>query len=359
MSAHPATNPPKSIELDGMRARFTHHVLILADGYQVGVSVGGRGVPLVFFHGFGMDGSLYLRVLNKLPQLGFLVIAIDAPGHGRSDAPAAGNDTFGLRVQLSAQVLDALGISRAVLVGHSMGGRIAAELAALQPDRALAVILINAAVGPRFDEIRSWIGSPLKLTASLCAAASDTLCERVGLRRLDHFKRAASWARLLARTLTHPQPFFAAASAIVYADASSIALAKLGFDKTHVVVIHGEKDMIVSLDSALDAAAFSAAVLVTLPRAHHSWILSSPWTFVDILRRLLEEHRLGARAESALAAGPNAWLVAHPTYGLYAPNAPVLRMAARTEVLGHAPPCRPQHLHEFTICDAGDHGAAL
>lgn len=257
------------------------------------------------------------------------------------------------------RVLDALGINRAVLVGHSMGGRTAAELAALQPDRALAVILINAAVGPRFDEIRNRIGSPLKLTASLRAAASDTLRERVGLRRFDHVKRAASWARLLARALASPHSFFAAASAIAYADASSIALAKLGADNTHVVVIHGEKDMIVSLDSALDAAALSGAMLVTLPRAHHSWILSSPWTFVDILRRLLEEQRLGARAAAALAAGPNGWLVAHLAAGLYAPNAPVLRMAARMEVLGHTPSCDPKHLHEFRVCDTGDPATAL
>jgi pimeloyl-ACP methyl ester carboxylesterase len=64
------------------RIRLTHHLLTLEDGHEVGVSVGGRGVPLVFMHGLALSRRAYLRMLSRIAGLGFLIIAIDAAGHG-------------------------------------------------------------------------------------------------------------------------------------------------------------------------------------------------------------------------------------------------------------------------------------
>ena len=49
---------------------------------MVGVSVGGHGVPLVFLHGLGLSGRAYVRLLSRLAGMGFLVVALDAAGHG-------------------------------------------------------------------------------------------------------------------------------------------------------------------------------------------------------------------------------------------------------------------------------------
>jgi pimeloyl-ACP methyl ester carboxylesterase len=65
-----------------------HHVIKLADGHLVGVSLAGGGVPLVFLHGIALNTKIYARMLRDLPQLGFLVVAIDACAFPRCAAAA-------------------------------------------------------------------------------------------------------------------------------------------------------------------------------------------------------------------------------------------------------------------------------
>jgi len=53
-----------------------------------------------------------------------------------------------------AQVLDELGVGRAVFCGHSLGGRLLAEVTAAEPDRAIALLLVDAAVGQAWGRSR-------------------------------------------------------------------------------------------------------------------------------------------------------------------------------------------------------------
>jgi len=48
------------------RIRLKHHVVELDDGHEVGVSVGGQGVPLVFLHGLVLSRRAYLRMLSRV-----------------------------------------------------------------------------------------------------------------------------------------------------------------------------------------------------------------------------------------------------------------------------------------------------
>jgi pimeloyl-ACP methyl ester carboxylesterase len=77
--AQALVTPPEETD---RRIRLTHHLVELGDGHEVGVSVGGKGVPLVFLHGLALDRRAYLRMLSRAAGLGFLVIAVDAAGHG-------------------------------------------------------------------------------------------------------------------------------------------------------------------------------------------------------------------------------------------------------------------------------------
>lgn len=105
----------------GSRIRLRHWLFEMPDGRRVGISVGGCGVPLVFFHGIGMNRHAYLRLLSRLPQVGFLVVAVDAPGHGETFLPPRGARSFAARMAATSDILDALGIRRALLAGHRMG----------------------------------------------------------------------------------------------------------------------------------------------------------------------------------------------------------------------------------------------
>ena len=140
--------------------------MTLDDGHRVGVTVGGQGVPLVFLHGIALSGRAYVRLLSRLAGMGFLVVALDAAGHGVTPNLPRNAADLSHRVALTLRVLDALGVRKAVFMGHSMGGRMTMQLAAVAPERVLAAVLLNAAAGSPFDEsIRT---PPI---ASSCGAA--------------------------------------------------------------------------------------------------------------------------------------------------------------------------------------------
>src|SRR6201987_5928071 len=164
--------PPRAPE---RRIRLTHHLIELQDGHEVGVSVGGAGVPLVFMHGLALSRRAYLRMLSRVAGLGFLVIAIDAAGHGetrnlpRSGAPLAA------RVNLPVPPLDAFGVRQALFAGHSMGGRMAIQLAAVAPERVLAAVLFDAAAGASFDEaVPTLLQSPRTAARTILGMVIDT-----------------------------------------------------------------------------------------------------------------------------------------------------------------------------------------
>ena len=90
------------------------------------------GDVLVFVHGWPDSWYSFSRVLGLLPQR-YRAVSPDLRGFGRSDRPADGYaiDDFARDVLAT---LDALGIQRATLVGHSMGSFVARRLAVSRPD---------------------------------------------------------------------------------------------------------------------------------------------------------------------------------------------------------------------------------
>src|ERR1700758_2177320 len=178
--------PPEEEETD-RRIRLTHHLLELDDGHEVGVSVGGQGVPLVFLHGLGLNRRAYLRMLSRAAGLGFLVIAIDAAGHGDTHNLPRNAGDLADRVDLTLRTLDALGIQQAVFAGHSMGGRMVIQLAAAAPDRVLAAVLFDAAAGAALDEVIPILPrSPRKAMRTILGAAYDTRVAPLRLSVAEH-----------------------------------------------------------------------------------------------------------------------------------------------------------------------------
>ena len=111
----------------------------------------GDGPPIVFVHGFGADLNTWMFNQPALAEK-HRTIALDLPGHGGSTkALGTAIDASGLAADIAA-ALDALGIERAHLVGHSMGGAIALAFAAAHPERAASLTLIaSAGLGPEIN----------------------------------------------------------------------------------------------------------------------------------------------------------------------------------------------------------------
>lgn len=107
----------------------------------------GQGTPIVLLHGFTGNAESMAGLAARLPDDAPLVVP-DLVGHGKSDAPddPALYAIEACVAQLCA-LFDQLEISRARLVGYSMGGRVALALAALAPERVESVAVVGAHTG--------------------------------------------------------------------------------------------------------------------------------------------------------------------------------------------------------------------
>lgn len=104
----------------------------------------GQGPAIVLIHGLAASLYCWRHTILPVAQAGYRVIAYDNRGFGFSGKPPRGYSNRDY-VDLLLGLLDSLRIGEAVLVGHSMGGAIAAETALARPDRVRALVLVDAA----------------------------------------------------------------------------------------------------------------------------------------------------------------------------------------------------------------------
>ncbi|WP_173059040.1 alpha/beta fold hydrolase [Phytohabitans houttuyneae] len=100
------------------------------------------GVPFVLVHGLASNALMWDEVGSRLAAAGHPAYAPDARGHGASDDPPTGYDSATFAADLAA-VHEQLGITRAVLAGHSWGGNVAVRFTAEHPARVAALALVD------------------------------------------------------------------------------------------------------------------------------------------------------------------------------------------------------------------------
>lgn len=113
----------------------------------------GKGAPLILLHGL-LGASENLGALARLLQQDFNVFSIDLPNHGRSDH-AEGMD-FRAMAEAVANWMDEQGLASARVAGHSLGGKVAMELALGQPEKVEKLVVLDiapVAYGPRHERI--------------------------------------------------------------------------------------------------------------------------------------------------------------------------------------------------------------
>ncbi|MDH3294018.1 MAG: acetoin dehydrogenase dihydrolipoyllysine-residue acetyltransferase subunit [Acidimicrobiia bacterium] len=103
----------------------------------------GEGPAVVLLHGFGGDLDNWLFNLDSLAESNE-VVALDLPGHGQSSLAISDPSIDGL-ASFVWSFLDAIGVGTAALIGHSMGGAVAAHMTGRQPDRVSGLVLIAPA----------------------------------------------------------------------------------------------------------------------------------------------------------------------------------------------------------------------
>lgn len=102
----------------------------------------GAGPPLLLIHGLGGSARWWSPLVPSLSAAGFRTLAPDLPGFGRSAGPALSIDAS---ARALTRFLERLDVERLSVCGHSMGGAIAARLAADLQDRVRRLVLIDSA----------------------------------------------------------------------------------------------------------------------------------------------------------------------------------------------------------------------
>jgi pimeloyl-ACP methyl ester carboxylesterase len=232
-------------------------------------------VPVVLLHG-AVIGSSYMIPLAVRLAPEFPVFAPDLPGHEGSEAAPRALEIEELADTLTAW-LDAIGLERAALVGHSLGSQVAAHVAARHPERVDRLVLIGPTSDPDARTSREQL---LRLArdgrhepASLWLLESDAYL-RAGLR-LPHAELRMSIDDHLEDTLARVS--------------------------TPTMVVFGGDDPLVSPQWAEEVArAARAAPPVVIPGAGHAVHHSAP----DAVARAIRPFLLEGRPE------PEAWAVA-------------------------------------------------
>lgn len=205
----------------------------------------GSGPPLVLVHGFGGDLNNWLFNQPALADE-HDVVALDLPGHGRSSKDVGAGDLASLSATLAA-FLDALGLKRAHLVGHSLGAAVVLDLALGAPGRAASLTLISpAGLGPEInmDYIAGFIAAErrkdMKSVLELLFADPD-LVSRDMVNDILKYKRLDGVAAAL-RTLADAL-FPGGRQAVVMTD-------RLGALDAPVQVLWGTEDRVVPSSQA-------------------------------------------------------------------------------------------------------------
>jgi 2-hydroxy-6-oxonona-2,4-dienedioate hydrolase len=112
------------------------------DGINIRYLEEGSGVPAILLHGssLGSSADVFRRNLNALGARGIRAIAVDLPGFGKSDPPGEPGAAPGKAFIL--QFMDALGLKRAALIGHSSAGGMVVSTALAHPERVSHVIIL-------------------------------------------------------------------------------------------------------------------------------------------------------------------------------------------------------------------------
>lgn len=252
--------------------------VLTVDGLTLAYIDEGRGTPVVLLHGWGGQAASMTPLVVGLRDV-YRVLAFDLPGFGGSSRPPIpwGVPEYAAFVQ---DALAALGIDRAVFVGHSFGGRICIWLATHVPGLVQKIVLIDAA------GIRPPLTFRKRLRSQVYRIARATL-------NLPFFRRHRAELRekLIAR---FGSPDYRAQTGVMRASmVKTINLDLSGLLQgigAPTLLVWGEKDMETPLaDGRTMERLIPGARLVCVASAGHFSYLDSPLFVLSMIRRFLQE----------------------------------------------------------------------
>jgi len=246
-----------------------------------GTDVGDHAIILI--HGAGMDRSVWQLQARALASMGGRVMAVDLPGHGKSEGDAL--LSIPDMANWMIEFMDAAGVKTATLIGHSMGSMIALNVAAQNPDRVDKLVLLGVAESmPVHEDLLKAADDDQNLAAGLITYWGIAPTSMVGGKAAPGFSVMGASRVLLqnARTGSLHRDLSACNDAGSMTDTASRI-------SCPVLFVLGGLDKMSPVKSGLRlAAAISGAKTEVINDAGHMMMLESPNDVFKIIRDFLK-----------------------------------------------------------------------
>ncbi|MFV2093088.1 MAG: alpha/beta fold hydrolase [Hyphomicrobiales bacterium] len=238
---------------------------------------------LVFIHGAGMDRTVWAMQARHPAFLAWNVAAVDLPGHGLSDGDAL--TSIEDMAEWVVRLLDAMGVSKATLIGHSMGALVALEAAARAPTRIERIALLGVTypmhVAPGLLEVAKINDiSAVRMIIGWAYAPGSGL----GTGPAPGLRMTGAGHNLLAN----------ARPGVLHADLAACNVYSKGLDSAEkiniptLIILGGRDRRARPKGAAALAAAIPGADLITLDRCGHMMMSEAPKEVVATLGTFLE-----------------------------------------------------------------------
>ncbi len=249
--------------------------------------------PLVLLHGFLVSHWQWRHVIPTLAQT-YDVIALDFPGFGESDRPRPADFHYDPPAFMDAVLgaMDALGIERATLAGHSMGAAVALYAAARRPERVEKIVAIDAVCYPfPVPPEGQLIMLPIVGELLFRAFYTRAIIRRYMVRKIYHDPSLASeeWIDYLWERVNRPGGFDAAhASHRFVSDPSVVSRVRSALVRAPTLIVWGENDAL--FPSAMAArlqSDIAGSQVALIPVCGHSPIEERPDEFLKAVAPFL------------------------------------------------------------------------
>ncbi len=307
----------------GRSGRLTRHVkrTLLLHGHRFTYRIAGdpssERPVLLLIHGMAGSSGTWSAVIPGLAER-YTVVAPDLLGHGESDKPRH-DYSLGGYANMVRDLMIALRIERATIVGHSLGGGIAMQLAYQHPDRCERLVLVaSGGLGPEI----SWIFRALTLPGAEYAMpvifppfirtagnVMSQVMDRLGLRVSQFEQGWRSYSGLTESANRHA--FVHTLRSVIDRSGQTVS----AHDRLYLssllptLIVWGRKDRIIPVEHATKAhEALASSRLVIFDRAGHFPHADEPERFVDAVVDFVEStapmHLDEPQWRAAMTAGP-------------------------------------------------------
>jgi 3-oxoadipate enol-lactonase len=240
----------------------------------------GSGEAIVLIHAFSMDHRMWAPQIATLEKR-FRVIRYDLRGHGKSAGPSAPYAPY----EDLRSVLDAVGVSRAILIGLSAGAEIATDFTLAYPDRVTRIVLASPGLGGFVPSTPlTWVGPAFQAAAAGDAERAARLWAATPIMALRNDLAAAlvvtdlvtTNARIWSYRTNPVKPL------------TPPAIKRLSEIACPTLVVIGEQDLphIKEIGTLL-AGGIAGARLATIPRAGHLLSLDAREAFDQVIEEFL------------------------------------------------------------------------